>query len=109
MTIQELQPTEAQQRLQSEAGTQFIDVREPDEYAAVHAEGTINIPLSEFAQRYSEIDKERPTILICRSGARSMQAAQLLADNGHSDLTNLAGGTNAWVEADLPHTVGVNQ
>lgn len=106
MSIGEMNPAQAQERLRADQNVQFVDVREPDEFAAVHADGTVNIPLSELAERHGEIEAGRPTILICRSGARSMQAAQLLADKGHSDLTNLTGGTNAWVEGGLPHTEG---
>lgn len=105
MAIQELTPAEASQRLEQTNDYQLIDVREEDEFAAVHAEKAINIPLSQLTERYGEISAERQTILICRSGARSMQAAQFLADQGFGEerLYNLSGGTNEWVNQDLPH------
>ena len=101
--IHELSPGQALTFLET-SDAQFIDVREPSEYAEVHAEGAVLIPLSELPQRLGEIDRERPAVLICRSGARSMRAAEYLAEQGYSEdhLYNLAGGTLAWVGADLP-------
>jgi len=86
------------------AGAQLIDVREPDEYAAVRAEGAVNIPLSEFVARTDEIDPERDIYLICKSGGRSAQAGEYLEQaRGWDNVINVAGGTTAWVEQGLPH------
>ena len=86
------------------AGAQLIDVREPDEYAAVRAEGAVNIPLSEFVARADEIDPEQDIYLICKSGGRSAQAAQYLEQaRGWDGVHNVTGGTTAWVEQGLPH------
>lgn len=86
------------------AGAQLIDVREPDEYAAVRAEGAVNIPLSEFVARTDEIDPERDIYLICKSGGRSAQAGEYLEQaRGWDNVINVASGTTAWVEQGLPH------
>jgi len=86
------------------AGAQLIDVREPDEYAAVRAEGAVNIPLSEFVARTDEIDPERDIYLICKSGGRSAQAGEYLEQaRGWDNVINVAGGTTAWVEQGLPN------
>lgn len=86
------------------AGAQLIDVREPDEHAAVRAEGAVNIPLSEFVARTDEIDPERDIYLICKSGGRSAQAGEYLEQaRGWDNVINVAGGTTAWVEQGLPH------
>ncbi|OHR24102.1 rhodanese-like domain-containing protein [Corynebacterium sp. HMSC034A01] len=86
------------------AGAQLIDVREPDEYSAVRAEGAMNIPLSEFVARTDEIDPERDIYLICKSGGRSAQAGEYLEQaRGWDNVINVAGGTTAWVEQGLPH------
>ena len=88
------------------AGAQLIDVREPDEYAAVRAEGAVNIPLSEFVARTDEIDPERDIYLICKSGGRSAQAGEYLEQaRGWDNVINVAGGTTAWVEQGLPHQI----
>ncbi|AXJ13056.1 rhodanese-like domain-containing protein [Streptococcus pluranimalium] len=73
----------------------LIDVREVDEYQAGHVPGAQSLPLSELAERYTELDKSRPYHLICHSGARSARACQFLAGQGY-DVTNVEGGTIAW-------------
>ena len=86
------------------ADAQLIDVREPDEYAAVRAEGAVNIPLSEFVARTDEIDPDQDIYLICKSGGRSAQAGEYLEQaRGWDNVINVAGGTTAWVEQGLPH------
>lgn len=86
------------------ADAQLIDVREPDEYAAVRAEGAVNIPLSEFVARTNEINPDQDIYLICKSGGRSAQAGEYLEQaRGWDNVINVAGGTTAWVEQGLPH------
>ena len=74
----------------------LIDVREADEFASGHLPGAINLPLSDFLERYEELDKDKPYYIICRSGARSAQACAFLEEEGY-DVTNVAGGTIAWL------------
>ena len=74
----------------------LIDVREADEFAEGHLPGAINLPLSAFLERYGELDKDKPYHIICRSGARSAQACAFLEEEGY-DVTNVAGGTIAWM------------
>lgn len=74
------------------AETQFVDVRRPDEVAAGALPGTVNIPLDQLAARVGELDPARRTVLVCRSGGRSGQAAQFLAAAGFADVINLEGG-----------------
>ena len=76
----------------------LIDVREADEFASGHLPGAINLPLSDFLERYGELDKEKSYHIICQSGARSAQACAFLEEEGY-DVTNVAGGTIAWMGA----------
>ena len=76
----------------------LIDVREADEFAEGHLPGAINLPLSDFLERYGELDKDKSYHIICRSGARSAQACAFLEEEGY-DVTNVAGGTIAWMGA----------
>lgn len=87
------------------AGAQLVDVREADEYAEYHAEGAINIPLSEFMARYQELDFDEPVYLICLSGGRSARACEFLELNG-VDAINVRGGHLAWRDAELPMVFG---
>ncbi len=69
----------------------FIDVREEHEFANGHIKGAINIPLSKIRQRISEIPKDRPVYLHCRSGQRSYNATLLLQQYGYQNVYNVAG------------------
>ena len=80
------------------AGAVVIDVREPDEYAAGHIPGAWPLPLGEVAARHGEVPTDQPVYLVCRSGARSLRAAEYLRGVG-VDAVNVAGGTLAWVDA----------
>lgn len=84
--------------------SQLVDVREPREVAAGSLPGAVNIPLGELASRLAEIDRDRRVVLLCRSGNRSGQAAELLTAVGYSDVVNLAGGMLAV--GDEPHQSG---
>jgi rhodanese-related sulfurtransferase len=79
-----------------EGGSALIDVRETDEYVDAHVPGAVLLPLSDLANRLDEVPSGEPVLLICKSGARSMRAAEALASRGH-DVTNVAGGTQAWI------------
>ena len=81
----------------------LLDVREPDEYAAIHAVNAKLIPLGEVGARLKEIEayKDKPVAVICRSGRRSAQAVSLLKESGFTQVVNVEGGTQAWVQAGL--------
>jgi rhodanese-related sulfurtransferase len=52
--------------------------------------------MAEIAQRLGELDPERETVVICRSGARSLRVAQFLEQQGFRSVANLSGGVLAW-------------
>ncbi|HLP97105.1 MAG TPA: rhodanese-like domain-containing protein [Sideroxyarcus sp.] len=85
-------------------GVFLLDVREPYEFAEVHAKGATLIPLGQLSSRLNEIAqyKNKPVEVICRSGRRSAQGAEILRQAGFSQVANVEGGTNAWVGAGLP-------
>ncbi len=89
-------------------GALMIDVREPSEYAAGHAPGTQLIPLGQLERRLQELAayKDKPVVLICRSGSRSGQAQELMAKAGFTQALNVEGGMNAWAKAGLPVLTG---
>jgi rhodanese-related sulfurtransferase len=84
----------------------FIDVREKDEFEEVHALGALNFPLSGLnpADVLNQIQAKKSDSLyfICRSGKRSYIAAEQFESLGCLDLTNIEGGTLAWLDRDLP-------
>lgn len=84
-----------------------LDVREEDEFAEGHAPGAHWIPQSELASRLDELPRDRAILAMCRSGNRSLRAAQFLAQMGFSNVFNLSGGVTAWRAAHLPVESGV--
>ncbi|MBA3022681.1 MAG: rhodanese-like domain-containing protein [Gammaproteobacteria bacterium] len=84
-------------------GALLLDVREPSEYAAVHAVNAKLLPLGQVESRLQELAafKDQPVAVICRSGRRSAQAVAMLQEAGFTQVVNVQGGTSAWVEAGL--------
>ncbi|HWT74760.1 MAG TPA: FAD-dependent oxidoreductase [Mobilitalea sp.] len=74
-----------------EADNYIIDVRERYEYEKGHIKGSYNIPLSELRERTSEIPKDRPVYLHCRSGQRSYNAVLALQNLGYHNVYNITG------------------
>ena len=86
----------------AQGGALVLDVREPFEYAEGHVEGSILVPLATVAARSGEFPKDVPVYVFCRSGNRSLEAAQTLVAAGFSDVRNVEGGILAWTAARLP-------
>ena len=104
--IWEIQPAALEEkRAAGPAGSiQVLDVREAGEFddALGHIVGAQSLPLSGLAARMHEIDRQRPVVTVCRSGARSAQATVLLRKAGFNDVANLAGGMRRWRAEQLP-------
>ena len=77
-----------------EKGGQLIDVRSPMEHRQFAIPGSLNIPLQELMLHASMLDTEKPTILYCRSGARSGQAKRMLDQVGFKETYNLGSVNN---------------
>lgn len=82
-------------------GITLIDVREDDEFAAGHAVGAQNFPLSTFAEHFEEISKDSTVYVICQAGGRSARACDYLEGQGF-DAVNVEGGTGEWIANGLP-------
>ncbi len=82
----------------------LIDVSEPAEFAASHVSGARNIPLSALQEGYKQLpsNKALPVVVVCQTGARAARAAGMLRKLGYEKAQPLAGGVNAWREANLP-------
>jgi rhodanese-related sulfurtransferase len=79
-----------------------LDVRSPEEFAAGHVPGAVNIPQDQVASRLAEIPKDKEVVLYCRSGRRSGLAAETLEANGYKNLRQLQGDMPGWEKAGLP-------
>jgi rhodanese-related sulfurtransferase len=81
----------------------LVDVSEPAEYAAGHANGARSVPFGQLeTSKDLPSNKALPLIVLCPTGARAGRAAALLRKAGHANAVALAGGTAAWREAQLP-------
>ncbi len=77
-------------------GAVLLDVRNPDEYAAGHIPGSINLPLPSIAEAVQRVpDKSTPLFVYCLSGGRSSSAISALEAMGYTNLNNI-GGIRAW-------------
>jgi phage shock protein E len=74
----------------------IIDVRTPEEFAAGHIPGAVNIPLDTIEKRTNEVPKDKPVVLTCRSGRRSGLAQEILIKAGHQNTRNHLGGFSQW-------------
>jgi rhodanese-related sulfurtransferase len=106
MNVKEISPQEAFELANS--GTIFVDVREKNETDSLSYDlkEILYLPLSDFqntALTHLPSDKNQAIILACRSGGRSMRAAQFLASAGYTNLYNLSGGILEWASLSLPH------
>lgn len=72
-------------------GAYIIDVREPNEYEEGHIKGARSIPLSQLKGRVSEVPKDKPVYIHCRSGQRSYYALTYLKNLGFENIKNVSG------------------
>lgn len=79
-----------------EGGALLVDVRTPQEFAAGHITGALNIPVQQLDRRMAELGpKDRPIVLYCRSGNRSSTAARMLGNAGYAAVHDL-GAMSSW-------------
>jgi glyoxylase-like metal-dependent hydrolase (beta-lactamase superfamily II)/rhodanese-related sulfurtransferase len=100
-TVSQITAQELQQRLQSQQ-VQVLDVRRGPEWDAGHIDGATWWPLDNFRVSPPEIHHDALLAVHCKSGYRSMIAASLLQRAGFQRVINVAGGFDAWQQANLP-------
>jgi len=94
---------EAQRRLRDDpAAPILLDVREPNEFAAVRVPGAVLVPTSRFLERIGDLPVDRPLLVVCHTGSRSAAVTGYLVRTGRTDVVNVAGGMDAWQRAGLP-------
>ncbi len=82
-----------------------LDVRNHSEYAEGHVPGALNIMYGQLPGHLAEIPRDRPLVVACAGGTRSLIAMSLLLGAGFEDVSNLSGGFDAWRAAGLPERV----
>lgn len=99
--ITSLSAAEFEALLVRDATVQLVDVRRPDEFASGHIEGAqlIDVTESDFLDRAQKaLDPKRPVAVYCRSGKRSLRAAQMLQKVGFKVIYNLDTGYLGWAQ-----------
>lgn len=97
--IPQMPVDELRGRIDEQSDLQIIDVRRPAEYASGRLPGAVNLPLAHLDKEADQLNRERPTAVVCASGYRSSAATSLLAKRGFKKLFNIVGGTNGWINA----------
>lgn len=87
---------EYKELLDSGADHVLLDVREPDELAIAAIHPCLEVPMRTIPQRMEELPKDKPIVVVCHTGTRSMQVCQFLDQSGYDNVVNLMGGINAW-------------
>ena len=82
-------------QLYQNSSLSVLDVREVEEFEMLHLEGARNLPLTQLADTYEQLDKDQLYYVICKSGMRSARACQFLAEQGY-DVINVQGGMTAF-------------
>lgn len=86
-------------------GALLLDVREADEVAACAIAGSRHIPMRQIPESLTDLPRDRLILVQCHHGGRSMRVTQFLRANGFNQVTNVAGGIDAWavqIDPKLP-------
>jgi rhodanese-related sulfurtransferase len=103
--VTDITPEEFLQRRGAGADMTLLDVREDWEVALAPVPSPlVHIPMGQIADRVGELDPHKETVVICRSGGRSMEVARFLAAQGFTSVANLSGGILKW-SRDLDPTI----
>lgn len=105
MNPTEISTAEYKSLAASNAGTGvlLLDCRTAEEHAIARIEGSVLIPMQEIAERLAELEpwRDKPIIVHCHHGVRSLRVTHFLRDKGFSQSQSMKGGIDAWsVEVD---------
>ena len=100
--VKEICPTTTQTWVKN--GALLVDVREKDEIEqlAFDVPDILNIPLSEFEERYKKKKKNKDVVMVCSVGSRSLRAAGFLVNHGYTNVVNMQHGITRWVQKGFP-------
>jgi len=100
--ITRIHPSELREGLEGPSAFRLVDVRNPDEYEALHVRGAENVPLMQLLDQSSEWPRGERIHLICQQGPRSQNAAQQLRVAGFEDVAVIDGGTFGCARQGVP-------
>ena len=100
MDIPQITAEEAKQRLEAKAAD-FLDIRDPNAYAAGHIPGAKPLSDATIAEFLRTADKNRPLVVNCYRGNASQGATAYLLEQGFKEVYSLAGGFEGWRSTGL--------
>jgi len=101
--VQHIHADELKTLMKSENPPVIVDVRTHPEFRESHIPKAVHIPLPEVRTRMDELPKEKVIVTVCRTGHRSLVAAQALQSAGYQ-VKNLQGGMELWTGDVVPRS-----
>ncbi|MAE60831.1 MAG: sulfurtransferase [Planctomycetaceae bacterium] len=93
----ELTPQQVRRMLRDDPDSfTLLDCREPTEWAACRIQPALHIPMGDIPARLQELDPDRPIVVYCHHGMRSLSVTQFLIQHDFTDVKSMAGGIDAW-------------
>ena len=100
----EISATDAHNLRKQNADAVLLDVREDSELAICKIEGALHIPMGKLLEQSGTLPKDRPIIVFCHHGMRSMNVVRYLEAQGFDKVTSMRGGIHAWANDVDPST-----
>ena len=102
----QLNPMSAIRLINNSEDALILDVRESGEFSKGHIKGATNQPLTSLKDKLTDLSKYKNSVVLayCASGASSGRPCRLLSQAGFTNVHNIAGGVNGWLDAKLPLT-----
>jgi rhodanese-related sulfurtransferase len=100
LDYENITPRALKSRLNAGERPVLLDVREPWEFELARIEGSVLIPMSQLEGRFTELDPDAETVVICHHGNRSSYVAMALQQAGFESVLNLEGGLDAYSSVD---------
>lgn len=97
-----IKPAELYRQMQKGEAPVIVDVRLPAEWMALRIGSVVNLPLNDLSKLAAKLDAAQPVVTVCDTAYRSSMAVGILERQGFTKVSNLAGGSEAWLEAGLP-------
>ncbi len=95
-------PADLYQQMQDGTAPIIVDVRMPQEWMAMRIGTVVNLPINHLAELSRKLDPNLPVVAVCNSAYRSSLAAGILQRQGFKQVSSLAGGSAAWIDAGYP-------
>jgi rhodanese-related sulfurtransferase len=118
-SVEEIFPWDLEEEINADSNPLILDIREPEEYIAMHIKDSMNVPRGvleqscewDFEETVPELvqARDKPIIIVCRSGNRSVLAAYTMQQMGYENVKSLKTGLKGWNDYEQPLVDNNNQ